>query len=161
MEDRGLFNGRGFWALALLWLPAGVVVQALVRFGPETGPHAGPGLSAAMLPMLAGSLVFVAPCGLPLALGCRRVWRLGYRRGAGWAWIGLGAMTVAATVVAGLLGPVAIARSMRWCSACRCGWHMVVARAPRLTADGGGPAAQHSGRRQAGSVDCVGEGSRV
>ena len=109
MEDRGLLDGRGFWALALLWLPAGVVAQALVRFGPETGPQADPGLSGAMLPMLAGSLVLVAPCGLPLALGCRRVWRLGYRRGAGWAWIGLGAVTVAASVVAGLLGPVAIA----------------------------------------------------
>ena len=68
-----------------------------------------PGLSATMLPMLSASLVLVAPCGLPLALGCRRVWRLGYRRGAGWAWIGLGAVTVAASVVAGLLGPVAIA----------------------------------------------------
>ena len=79
MEDRGIFNGRGFWALALLWLPAGVVVQALVRFLPETGTQVGPGLSAAMLPMLAGSLVLVAPCGLPLALGCRRVWRLGNR----------------------------------------------------------------------------------
>ena len=32
-----------------------------------------------------------------------------YRRGAGWAWIGLGAVTVAASVVAGLLGPIAIA----------------------------------------------------
>ena len=109
MEDRGIFNGRGFWALALLWLPAGVVAQALMRFLPETGTQAGPGLSAAMLPMLAGSLVLVAPCGLPLALGCRRLWRLGYRRGAGWAWIGLGAVSVAATVVAGLLGPIAIA----------------------------------------------------
>ena len=109
MDDRGLFNGRGFWAVALLWLPAGVVAQALVRFLPETGPQAGAGLSAAMLPLLAGSLVLVAPCGLPLALGCRRVWRLGYRRGAGWAWIGLGAVTVAASVVAGLLGPIAIA----------------------------------------------------
>ena len=109
MEDRGIFNGRGFWALALLWLPAGVVVQALVRFLPETGTQVGSGLSAAMLPMLAGSLVLVAPCGLPLALGCRRVWRLGYRRGAWWAWIGLGAVTVAASVLAGLLGPITIA----------------------------------------------------
>ena len=109
MEDRGIFNGRGFWALALLWLPAGVVAQALVRFGSKTGPQAGAGLSAAMLPMLAGSLVLVAPCGLPLALGCRRVRWLGYRRGAGWAWVALGAVTVAASVVAGLLGPVAIA----------------------------------------------------
>ena len=109
MEVHGLFNGRGFWALALLWLPAGVVAQALVRFLPETGIQADAGLLAAMLPMLAASLVLVAPCGLPLALGCRRVWRLGYRRGAGWAWIGLGAVTVAASVVAGLLGPIAIA----------------------------------------------------
>ena len=109
MEVHGLFNGRGFWALALLWLPAGVVAQALVRFLPETGIQADAGLPAAMLPMLAASLVLVAPCGLPLALGCRRVWRLGYRRGAGWAWIGLGAVTVAASVVAGLLGPIAIA----------------------------------------------------
>ena len=101
MEACGLFSGRGFWALALLWLPAGVVAEALVRFGPETGAQAGAGLSAAMLPMLAGSPILVAPCGLLLALG--------YRRGAGWAWIGLGAITVAASVVAGLLGPVAIA----------------------------------------------------
>ena len=28
--------------------------------------------------MMAGSLVLVAPCGLLLALGCRRLWRLGY-----------------------------------------------------------------------------------
>ena len=107
MEDRGIFNGRGFWALALLWLPAGVVAQALVRFLPETGPQAD--FSLPLLLMLAGSLVLVAPCGLPLALGCRRVWRLGYRRVAGWVWIMLGAVTVAATVVAGLLGPIAIA----------------------------------------------------
>ena len=55
------------------------------------------------------ALALVAPCGLPLALGCRRVWRLGYRRRAGWTWIALGAVTVAASVVAGLLGPAAIA----------------------------------------------------
>ena len=134
-KDRGIINGGGFLVLALLWLPAGVVAQALVRFLPETGPQADAGLSAAMLPMLAGSLVLVAPCGLPLALGCRRVWRLGYRRGAGWAWIGLGAVTVAASVVAGLLGPVAIAvyaivlSLPVWAS-------LVVAREPQLTADG-------------------------
>ena len=58
--------------------------------------------------MWAGSLVPVAPCGLPLALGCRR-WRLGHRRAAWTAGIGLGAVTVAASLVAGLLGPVAIA----------------------------------------------------
>ena len=42
--------------------------------------------------------------------GCRRQpFGLAYRRGAEWAWIGLGAVTVAASVVAGLLGPVAFA----------------------------------------------------
>ena len=107
MEDRGIFSGRGFWALALLWLPAGVVAQAVVRFAP--GPAEAPGAWLAGLVMGAGSLVFVAPCGLPLALGCRRLRRLGYRRAARWAWIGLGAVTVAASVVAGLLGPIAIA----------------------------------------------------
>ena len=109
MDDRGSIGRRGFWPLALLWLPAGVAATMAVRFGSEHGlPEAG-GMVPAMLLMTAGSLVFFAPCGLPLALGCRRVWRLGYRRGAGWAWIGLGAVTVAASVVAGLLGPIAIA----------------------------------------------------
>ena len=59
--------------------------------------------------MAMGSLVPVAPCGLPLALGCRRLWRLGYRRTAWTAAVGLGAVTVAASLVAGLLGPIAIA----------------------------------------------------
>ena len=98
-----------FWALALLWLPTGVVAQAIVRFGADSGPPAEPGMWLATAPMMAGSLVPVAPCGLPLALGCRRLWRLGYRRGAWTAGIGLGAVTVVASVVAGLLGPIAIA----------------------------------------------------
>ena len=109
MDDRELIGRRGFWPLALLWLPAGLVATAAVRFGPEHGlPEAG-GMVPAMLLMTAGSLVLVAPCGLPLALGWRRLWRIGYRRGAWWAGIALGAVTVAASLVAGLLGPVAIA----------------------------------------------------
>lgn len=92
-----------FWLLALLWLPAGLVLQAAVRFGGTVEPMMLPTLLAA-----AGSLVLVAPCGLPLALACRRLWRLGYPRAA-WGWgIGLGAVTVLATLVAGLLGPIAI-----------------------------------------------------
>ena len=61
------------------------------------------------LPMAAQSLAVVAPIGLPLALGCRRLWRLGYRRTAWTAGAGLGTATVAAGLYAGLLGPVAIA----------------------------------------------------
>ena len=98
-----------FWALALLWLPAGVVAMAAVRFLPGHGLHETGGMASAMLLMSAGSLLPVAPCGLPLALGCRRLWRLGYRRAAWMTGIGLGAVTVAASLVAGLLGPVAIA----------------------------------------------------
>ena len=98
-----------FWALALLWLPAGVVASAVVRFGVHPGPAGEPGAVLALLPMMAASLVPVAPCGLPLALGSRWLWRVGYRRTA-WA---LGAIfavvTVAASLVAGLLGPIAIA----------------------------------------------------
>ena len=47
--------------------------------------------------------------GLPLTLRCRRLWWLGYRRGAWLVGTVLGAATVAASLVAGLLGPVAIA----------------------------------------------------
>ena len=98
-----------FWALALLWLPAGAAAMSVVRFGVDGGPAAEPGMGLAAVPTMVGSLVPVAPCGLPLALGCRRLWRLGYRRAAWMAGIGLGAATAAASLVAGLLGPVAIA----------------------------------------------------
>lgn len=92
----------GFWALALLWLPAGLIATAVVRFGAQ------PGFWTSM-PMAIGSLVPVAPCGLPLALGCRRLWRLGYRRDAWAAGAILGTVTVATSLFAGLLGPIAIA----------------------------------------------------
>lgn len=108
MEGRGWIGRNGFWLLALLWLPAGVAAQAVVRFLPGAGPPGDPYLWPAALTG-AGSLLLVAPCGLPLALGCRRLWRLRYRRAAWLAGIGLGAVTVAASLVAGLLGPVAIA----------------------------------------------------
>ena len=50
-----------------------------------------------------------APCGLPLALACRRLGRLGYRRAAWIAGTVLGAATVAASLPAGLFGPPGIA----------------------------------------------------
>ena len=109
MDNRGFIGRRGFWPLALLWLPVGVVAQTVVRFGGVSGAAAEPGTWLATVPMMAGSLVLVALCGLPLAVGCRRVWRLGFRRGAWMAGMMLGAVTVAASLVAGLLGPVAIA----------------------------------------------------
>ena len=101
MEERNLFSRTGFWTLAILWLPAGVVAQAAVRFGPES--------VITTIATGAGSLGQVALCGLPLALGCRLIWRLGYRKAAWFAGAGLGAVTVAASILAGLLGPIAIA----------------------------------------------------
>ena len=98
-----------FWALALLWLPGGTVATALVRFAPGLAlSELGPWL-AMMVTDGGPMLVSTAPCGLPLALGCRRLWRLGYRRGAWAAGIGLGTVTVAVSLPAGLLGPIAIA----------------------------------------------------
>ena len=64
--------------MAPLWLPARIVAQAAVQFGSS---HTGFGAPGELLAAL-GSLVPVALCGLSLALGCRRLWRLGYRRTA-------------------------------------------------------------------------------
>ena len=50
-----------------------------------------------------------SPCGLPLALGCRRICRLRSIRSAWITGIGPGALAIAASLVAGLLGPIAIA----------------------------------------------------
>ena len=107
MDGQGWIARHGFWPLALLWLPAGVAAQAAVRFEPSTVGFADSGEAMTVLV----SLAVTVPCGLPLALSCRRLWRLGYRRGAWAAGIGVGALTIPATVFAGLLGPVAIAVS--------------------------------------------------
>jgi len=105
MDGRAWIARHGFWPLALLWLPAGVAAQAMLRFGP---PAIGSGDAGEAMAAFA-SLALAVPCGLPLALGCRRLRRLGYRRGAWLAGIVLGVVTVCATVIAGLLGPAAIA----------------------------------------------------
>ena len=43
MDGRGWIGRHGFWPLALLWLPAGVVAQAAVRFGPDAVAVGTPG----------------------------------------------------------------------------------------------------------------------
>ena len=95
-----------FIVAALLWLPAGVAATAPLRgfgFGADSGPW------PMMVLMMASSLVVVAPAGLPLAIGCRRLWRLGRARAAWAAFALLAPATVAASLLAGLLGPLAIA----------------------------------------------------
>jgi len=84
------------------------MLQALFRFFPGEGGNWTPDLVLMAGVMMVQSLIPVAVCGLPLALACRRVWRLDYRRTAWSMGIGLGAVTTLATVFAGLLGPVAI-----------------------------------------------------
>ena len=95
-----------FYAAALLWLPAGLLVSAAIRFGP-TAVAPGEGATAAL--MAVPSIIVAAVCGLPLALACRRLGRLRHARAA---WIGgivLGAATVAASLPAGLFGPPGVA----------------------------------------------------
>ena len=83
MDGRGWIGRHGFWPLALLWLPAGIAAQAAVRFGPDALAAGAPGPWLATMAVEGLSLAALVPCGLPLALGCRRLWRLGYRRAPG------------------------------------------------------------------------------
>ena len=109
-----------FFLLALLWLPAGLLASAVIRFGVANALHLlllpltvsppgqsfGPRIAIAAsvwLPLLATALA-----GLPLALACRRLHRKGFRAAAWIAMAVLAVATVAATLVAGLLGPGAL-----------------------------------------------------
>lgn len=87
-----------FGLLSLLWLPAGIAATALVR-----------GMPWPVEPYAWLSLVVTAPCGLPLALACRRLRRTGYPGTAWAAFAVLAPVTAVSSLFAGLLGPVAIA----------------------------------------------------
>ena len=101
------WSGPVFFIAALLWLPVGLILSALVRgFGFDRGP-AVPAMGLLLAPLL--SLIVVAPAGLPLALACRQLRRLGYVRATWAAAAVLAPATVAASLLAGLLGPLAIA----------------------------------------------------
>ena len=101
----------GFWILALLWLPAGLAATGVVQFA---APGASPGdfwMWMSVVLVSGATLLVMAPCGLPLALGCRGVWRLGHRRAAWAAGLVLGVVTVEAVPFGGLHGLLAIASS--------------------------------------------------
>ena len=78
MDVQGLIERFGFRVSGLLWLPDGVVATPVLRFEPE------PAVWASMLRISAESL----------ALGCRRLWRLGYYRAVWMVGIGLAADAV-------------------------------------------------------------------
>ena len=90
---------RGTFILgSLVWLPVGIAAIAALR---------GTGLPVEPQTWL--TLVVIAPCGLPLALPFRRLWRGGYPGPAWIAFAVLAPATIAASLFAGLFGPLVIA----------------------------------------------------
>ena len=97
-DRRISIHGVGFWLLSLLWLPAEVIGALLIEFFPYLGttpsevelgiimsplvavPMGEVQLWVRLLPMLATTLLVFSPAGLMVALPCRQLWRLGYRR---------------------------------------------------------------------------------
>ena len=57
MDNQGLIKQRGFWLLALQWLPVGVTATAAIRFAPEAGPEVEPRMWLSMLLMSTASLM--------------------------------------------------------------------------------------------------------
>ena len=100
------FGSAGkFWLLSLAWLPAGIIAVSLSRgVAPPLTPE-----TLFMLPVALMSLAVTAPCGLPLALAFRAIWRTGSTRAAWTTFAILAPITSFAALFAGLLGPVAIA----------------------------------------------------
>ena len=90
-----------FWLLALLWLPAGLVLFAALQGAVPPLPM--------MTPEQALMFAITSPCGLFLFCGCRWLHRLGWRRTA-WG-LGIALAPLSALVFArigGLLGSAGI-----------------------------------------------------
>ena len=105
MTEQPFGSAGKFWLLSFAWLPAGVVVVSLARgVAPPITPE-----TLFMLPVALLSLAVTAPCGLPLALAFRGIWRTGSVRAAWTSFAILAPVTSFAALFAGLLGPVAIA----------------------------------------------------
>ncbi len=93
-------QSEGFWLLALMWLPALVIGAILVDIFPSLGtspsefelsvfhppltvvPMGEVQLWVRFVPMFVIALFVFSPAGLAVALPCRQLWRLGYRRTA-------------------------------------------------------------------------------
>ncbi|WP_156013481.1 hypothetical protein [Thioalkalivibrio sp. HK1] len=86
-----------FLAGALLWLPIALILQSLVRFGPEF-------FGQPMIGEMILSTIAPAPFGLPLALACACLWRHGFRKTAILSFVLLAPLSLVGIVVGGLLG---------------------------------------------------------
>lgn len=105
MTDQPFGSAGTFWVLSLAWLPAGIVMISLARgVAPPITPE-----TLFMFPAALLSLAVTAPCGLPLALAFRQIWRTGSTRAAWTSFAILAPITSFAALGAGLLGPIAIA----------------------------------------------------
>lgn len=95
---RGKMSRGWFWLIALLWLPIGIAVTAVVR-----------GFGLPLEPQAWLSLLVIAPCGLPLAFAWSAIHGLGHARTGATVCGTLALATVVLSLIAGLLGPLAIA----------------------------------------------------
>ena len=138
-EDGG--SGR----MALLWLPAGVVATAMVRFLPETVSPEAAGMRLQMLRCRRGRWSSSRPAACRWRSDADRVWRLGYRRAAWAAGIALGAVTVWWRPWWRDCSGRSRSPSMRRCSACRYGLRGGAWR-------GGAERQTAAGRRRAGGA---------
>ena len=86
-----------FYVVALLWLPIGIALYPLIRFG------AVPPDWAVWL-----SLVPTTVGGLPLAFAWRAIYRRNHTRTAGIFFIILAPFSILAGVIGGLLGPIGV-----------------------------------------------------
>ncbi len=99
-DGRDAPRSVGFWLLSLLWLPALVIGAILGDIFPSLGtspsefelsvfhpplavvPMGEVQLWVRFVPMFVIALFVFSPAGLAVALPCRQLWRLGYRRAA-------------------------------------------------------------------------------
>ena len=130
MDGRRRTGRFRFWLPALLWLPGGIIADEVLRTGSA---------EQVMTPSSLVALPAVAPFGLPLALACRRLGRLGYPGPALVAWVALGAAAVAGLLVSLPVGVRAILVSLPV-------WLAVWRLTPRPRGPGFAPSSRRPGR---------------